>query len=196
MRANELIQEIELIGDVEFPKSAAELRLQLAVPHSKLGDFIVYFHSDDDIRLLFLVDSKKQLAAIAFFISKMNDRVWQAKNTATYEPHRGKKLAAQLYKIVKTDFHKSIQSDLEQTSAGAKLWTSDLPDIGLAPKIYDHTTDRIIDPKTQKVNAYPGYESPEIKRYSWIIERNDYYPEQNLIKNQLLLPITGRWSNR
>lgn len=196
MRANEFIQEIELIGDVEFPRAAAEKRLKLASPHSQLGDFVVYFHSDDDIRLLFLVDRKKQLAAIAFFVSKMNDRVWQAKNIATYEPHKGKKLAAQLYKFVKTEFLKSIQSDLEQTTSGARLWVSDLPSIGLHPKIYDHSTDRIIDPETQKENVYPGYNSPEVHRYSWIIERNDYYPEQNLIENQLLMPITGRWSNR
>jgi len=197
MRANEVVNEIELIGDVEFPQSAAQARLMLAAPVRPFsGHLTVYYYAEDSVRLLFLADQEKNVAAIAFFMSSKNDQVWQAKNAAAYPPYRGQRLVAELYKIAKVDFKKSIQSDFEQTTAGMRLWTQTLPSIGLSPRVYDHSTDRVIDPSTQKVNVYPAFDDPDVHRYSWIIERNDYYPAQNLVENTLLLPTTGKWAAR
>lgn len=191
------VDEIELIGDVEFPKDEAQQRLKPASPYKQFSDdLVVYYYAESNIRMLFLADRDRQPAAIAFFVSTHNDRVWQAKNAASYPPHKGQKLVAQLYRIAKVDFKKSIQSDLEQTTSGMNLWTVSLPSIGLEPRIYDHNEDRVIDPKTQRVNVYPSFDSPEVHRYSWILERNDYYPTQNLIENRLLMPLRGRWSDR
>ena len=197
MRADEILAEIEQINSVDFPQSAAQQRLELASPVKQFsGQLTVYYYAEGNVRLLFMADSKKNVAAIAFFISAKNDRVWQAKNAATYKPYKGQQLVAELYRIAKTDFKKSIQSDFEQTSAGMRLWTETLPKIGLVPRVYDHTTDRVIDPQTQKVNVYPAFDDPDVHRYSWILERNDYYPAQNLVENSLLLPTTGKWAAR
>lgn len=197
MRATEIVNEIELINDVDFPQALAQQRLELASPVKSFSDSLtVFFYAEANIRMLFLADQHKNIAAIAFFMSVKNDQVWQAKNAASYAPFKGQRLVAELYKIAKNDFKKSIQSDFEQTTAGMRLWTQTLPSIGLPPRIYDHSTDRVIDPSTQKVNVYPASDDPDVHRYSWIIERNDYYPAQNLVENTLLLPTTGKWAAR
>jgi hypothetical protein len=195
MKINEIIvSEIELIGGVEFPKDQAQQRLSISSPYGKFNDELyVYFLSDGDVRIVTLADDEEHVAALASFISKNNDSIWQAKNIATYHPYKNQKLAANLYKYIKTQFRKSLQSDYEQTVSGAKLWTKDLPSVGLFPMIYDHATDRIIDPEKQKINMYPPIDSEDTLRYSWILEKNDFYSAQNLIENPLLLPLTSKW---
>lgn len=39
-----------------------------------------------------------------------------------------------------------------------------------------------------------GDNSPDLYRYIWILERNDHYPDQNIVnEDSLLMPYTGLW---
>lgn len=191
------INEIEMIGDVEFPYGEAEKRLALASPMGMFDhQFMLYFAERGNIRMLFLVDDDKRIAAIATFASRINGKVWQSKNVATYDPYKGQQLAGKLYKYAKEKLRKSLQSDIEQTWSGRKLWTKTLPALGLQPMIFDTTTERIADPNVTAIDVYPDDSSPDLHRYCWILERNDHYPDQNLMnEGSLLMPYYGMWYN-
>lgn len=96
---------------------------------------------------------------------------------------------------------KSIQSDIEQTESSRILWTKLLPDLGLKPKIFDTGSGYIIDDTypekyshaLEKMYTY-DYDDPEKFKYTWILEKNDYYQEHNILtETRLLLPTTGFW---
>ena len=90
----------------------------------------------------------------------------------------------------------SIQSDTQQTTSGMKLWTKTLPSLGMKPMIFDTETDRIIDPAVTKIDMYPKGSINKKWRYTWILERFDHYPEQNLLaEGSLLMPYVGIWYN-
>ena len=191
------INEIEMIGDVEFPYGEAVKRLALASPQGMFdSQFMLYFAERGNIRMLLLVDNSKNVAAIATFASRLNGKIWQTKNVASYDPYKGQQLAGKLYQYVKEKLNKSLQSDTEQTWAGRKLWTKTLPALGLRPMIFDTQTERIADPKTSDIDVYPNDSSPDLHRYCWILERHDHYPDQNLMnESSLLMPYTGMWYN-
>jgi hypothetical protein len=188
------INEIELVGDQDFPLATAEHYLSLARPNGTFGDFVVYYAEFDDARVVIFVDDKKQVAAYAGFYSRLNGKVWMARHAQTYDPHKGKNLMGQLYKYVKETLRKSIQSDIFQTYAGKKMWTVTLPALGLKPMIFDTQTEHIIDPITSSINVYPGDKDPDVHRYCWILEKYDHYPDQNILReNSILTPYTGIW---
>jgi hypothetical protein len=191
------IDEIEMVGDLEFPYSEAEKRLAVSSPRGSFEQFILYYAEQGNVRTLILVDDEKKIAAIATFVTHINGKVWQAKNVASYSPYKGLQLAGKLYKHVKEKFVKSIQSDNEQSWAGRVLWTKTLPALGMKPMVFDTKTERIIDPAVTRVDMYPEDESdPSLYRYMWILERHDHYPSQNLMnEDSLLMPYTGLWYN-
>ena len=187
------VNEIETIGDVEFPQHEATARLNLANKIDKFNhELDIYFVSQDDIRILLLAN--QQVAALASFVSRNNDKIWQAKNVATYFPYAGAKLSGHLYKYAKEKLKKSIQSDTMQTHGGKVIWSKILPSIGLNPMMFDIQTERIGKPDLNLL--YPEEDSPDLHRYIWILERNDFYPMQNRLDEQLLMPYTGLWYNQ
>jgi hypothetical protein len=188
------INEIELVGDQTFSLSTAEHYLSMASPLGVAGEFTVYYAEFDDARVAMFVDDKKQVAAYAGFHSRLNGKVWMARHAQVFPPYEGKNLMGKLYKYVKETLKKSIQSDIYQTYAGKKLWTTTLPALGLHPMIFDTKTEHIIDPKTSNINVYPGDDDSEVQRYCWILEKYDHYPEQNILReNSILSPYTGLW---
>jgi hypothetical protein len=194
------IDEIELIGAQDFSKHTVERYLDLASPQGTMDQFVVNyaeFPAGDVIQTaVILTDDHNQVAAYAGFVSRLNGRVWQARNAQTYDPYQGQALIGKLYQHIKQQWHKSIQSDDVQTAAGRRLWTKTLPSLGLKPMIFDTETEQIMDPAAVSVDIYPSPESLDVARYIWILEKFDRYPEQNLlVEGSLLMPLTGLWYN-
>ena len=189
------ITEIELINDQTFPKEQLGKFLAKSSPRGMLGEFTVNYLENNNQRMFILTDSENRIASFATFRERLNGRVWQSRNAASFAPYQGQSLVGKLYKMIKTDFKKSIQSDNTQTTSGVKLWTQILPSLGLVPMIFDTTTEKIIDPASSTIDMYPkDYDDPEIHRYTWILEKFDNYPEQNLlVEGSLLMPYTGLW---
>lgn len=48
----------------------------------------------------------------------------------------------------------------------------------------DKETNKILEPKNINV-----YDQNNTNKYCWIIERNDHYPDQNLVESKL--PLVG-----
>ena len=63
--------------------------------------------------------------------------------------------------------------------------------------IYDMETNRIIDLRKYKIDMYPKSDDPSLlKKYTWILERSDHYPSQNMLREGLMLmPLRGLWRN-
>jgi hypothetical protein len=196
------VDEILRISTQDFPLNKVKQLLKLTRDgYGTINGLTINYVEDGDQRIIILTDDTNDVAAFAGFISRINGRVWQAKNLQTYGKFVGRKLGANIYKHVKHAFKKSIQSDIEQSRSAEILWTKSLPSVGLSPKIFDSETEYIID--QTNANAYKNaiekmYTSddtdPEKFRYTWILEHSDHYPPQNILKeNQLLLPYTGFW---
>jgi hypothetical protein len=191
------INEIELINNQHFSKEALETWLKKSSPKGKLENFTVNYIEAGDQRGIILTDIDGNIAAYAGFVSRLNGSVWQAKNAMTYLPYQSQALVGKIYKMIKQDYKISLQSDMQQTSDGAKLWTKTLPSLGLKPMIFDTQTERILDPKTSGINMYPVAGPLENKwRYIWVLEASDHYPAQNLLpEGSLLMPYKGLWYN-
>lgn len=197
------ITEILRISTQDFPIRGVEKLLKLTKDgYGYIDDLTVNYVESGDDRIIVLTDNEK-IAAFAGFISRLNGRVWQAKNLQTYGDYRGKNLGAKIYKFVREVFKKSIQSDIEQSPSAEILWTKTLPKLGMSPKIFDTETEYVID-KTNS-NAYSValskmYTSDdsdqERYRYTWILEKFDNYNENSILKeNGMLMPYTGIWYN-
>jgi hypothetical protein len=191
------IDEIELVNiGQSFPVSKVKEYLAKSSPNGMLENFVVNYVESGNHRGIILTDSENNIAAYVSFVVRLNGRVWQAKNAVSYSPYQGQALVGKLYKMVKQDLKQSIQSDTEQTVDGMKLWTKTLPSLGLSPKVYDTETGHIIEPGQAHNLMYPQQGSPVEHRYTWILERNDHYPEQNLLsEGSLLMPYHGLWYN-
>jgi hypothetical protein len=196
------VDEILRISTQDFPINKVKQLMKFTKDgYGTIDDLIVNYAESGDDRIIILTDNKNNIAAFAGFISRLNGRVWQAKNLQTYGEYIGKKLGASIYKHVKQVLKKSIQSDIEQSPSAEILWTMSLPSVGLSPKIFDSETEYIIDQTNMAAynNAvekiYTSDDTdPEKFRYTWILEHSDHYPSQNILKeNQLLLPYTGFW---
>lgn len=196
------IDEILRISTQDFPLNKVKLLLKLTKDgYGNIDDLTINYVEEGDQRIIILTDSDRTIAAYAGFISRMNGRVWQAKNLQTYNQYSGQMLGSKIYKYVKEVMKKSIQSDIEQSPSAEKLWTISLPSIGLHPKIFDCETEYIID--KSNLIAYNNaltkiYTSddtdPEKFKYTWVLEHSDHYPSQNILQeNQLLLPYRGFW---
>ena len=185
------ISEIELIGPQDFEKSYLEPWLKQSRPRGMIEyKFLVNYVETDNQRAIILTDNDGNIAAFAAFISRMNGKVWQAANAMSYPPYKKQVLVGKIYKMIKEEFHQSIQSDIEQTTDAKKLWTKTLPNLGLKPMVFDTETDRILDPKNIKIYSTGN----EMHRYCWILEAFDHYPSQNLLKEgSLIRPYTGLW---
>jgi hypothetical protein len=191
------IDEIELVNiGQSFPVSKVKEYLAKSSPNGMLENFVVNYVESGNHRGIILTDSENNIAAYVSFVVRLNGRVWQAKNAVSYPPYQGQALVGKLYKMVKQDLKQSIQSDTEQTVDGMKLWTKTLPSLGLLPKVYDTETGHILEPGQAHNLMYPQQGSPVEHRYTWILERNDHYPEQNLLSEaSLLMPYHGLWYN-
>lgn len=191
------LHEIEQVPAQDFPKEIIEKYLERSTPIGNLEEFTINYLEHGSQRVLILTDIDSNVAAYAGFASRLNGRVWQAKNAQTYSPFNGRALVAKIYKVVKEQLHKSIQSDTEQSISAIKLWTKTLPNLGLKPMVFDTETERIISPdRFDLALMYPVSDSASKVRYTWILERHDHYPSQNLLtEDSLLLPVTGMWYN-
>lgn len=137
------INEIVLAPIVDFPMDHVERLLTLNPKQvGTIDQFQVKFLEDHDQRVLIITDGDN-IAAVAGFISRINDHIWQTKNLQVFNPYKGKNLAARIYKFVKEILRKSIQSDVVQSQSARKLWTEILPKHGLNPKIFDTKTKQI-----------------------------------------------------
>lgn len=196
------ISEILRISTQNFPlRSVGKLLAMAKDGYGVIDELAVNYLENSDHRIIILVDKSNNIAAYAGFISRMNGRVWQAKNLQTYGTFQGQQLGAKIFKYVKDVMKKSIQSDIEQSPSAEKLWAKTLPSLGLHPKLFDTDTEYVIDQSNQ-----PAYQNalqkmytandadPEKYRYTWILEKFDKYPEQNiLVEGGLLMPYTGFW---
>lgn len=198
------VDEILRISTQNFPiRNVGQLLAKTSDGYGQIDDLTVNYLESANERIIILTDKEKNIAAFAGFISRMNGRVWQAKNLQTYNSYKGKQLGAKIFKYVKTEMKKSIQSDLEQSPSAEILWTKTLPSYGLTPKIFDTESGYIIDQSNQLAyqNAlskmYTSNETdPEKFKYTWVLEQSDHYPTQNILKeNQLLMPYRGLWYN-
>jgi hypothetical protein len=197
------IDEILRISTQDFPiRNVQKLLPMTKDGYGTIDDLQVRYLESGDERIIILSNGDK-IAAFAGFISRLNGKVWQAKNLQTYGEYRGNNLGAKIYKYVKEIMKKSIQSDVEQSSSAEKLWTKTLPSLGIYPKIFDTETEYIIDesnPNAYRVAIEKLYTSnendPDKFRYTWILEQSDHYAEHSILKeNQLLMPYTGIWYN-
>jgi hypothetical protein len=197
------IDEILRISTQDFPiRNVQKLLPMTKDGYGEIDDLKVRYLESGDERIIILTNGDN-IAAFAGFISRLNGKVWQAKNLQTYGEYRGNNLGAKIYKYVKEIMKKSIQSDVEQSSSAEKLWTKTLPSLGIYPKIFDTETEYIIDksnPNAYRVAIEKLYTSnendPEKFRYTWILEQSDHYAEHSILKeNQLLMPYTGIWYN-
>jgi hypothetical protein len=191
------INEIELVNiGQSFPINKVTEFLARSSPNGMLENFVVNYVESGNHRGIILTDRENNIAAYAGFVVKLNGRVWQAKNAVSYDPYRGQALVGKIYKMVKQELKQSIQSDTEQTRDGMNLWTKTLPSLGLRPMGYDTQTGHVLDPEQTNNLMYPQQGAADEHRYSWILERNDHYPEQNLLKEgSLLMPYQGLWYN-
>jgi len=188
------IDEILRVPPQSFPKEEVEKYLKHSVANdggpfqfpyeSELSYYFVGY--DTGNKVIILTDTDKNIAAFSGFTSRMNDTVWQAKNVAVYPPFNGKNLAAKMYLFVKKDIGKNIQSDVEQSADGERIWTKSLPKIGLQPKIFDTEREQIIDPVIAPTeyayargNIYiDDSTNPVARRFTWILEnRTENYPK-------------------
>jgi hypothetical protein len=197
-----IIDEILRISTQDFPlNKVKQLLSRCSDGYGEIDNLLVNYVEEGDQRIIVLTDSENVVAAYAGFISRMNGRVWQAKNLQIYNGYSGHHLGAKIYKYVKEVKKKSIQSDIEQSPSAEKLWTKTLPDIGLHPKIFDCDTEHIIDKSNPKAynNAltkiYTSDDTDTDKfKYTWVLEHSDHYPSQNILReDQLLLPYCGFW---
>jgi hypothetical protein len=180
-----------------FPINKVKEFLSRSSPNGMLDNFVVNYAESGNHRGIILTDSENienTIAAYAGFVVRLNGRVWQSKNAVSYDPYRGQALVGKIYKMVKEQFGKSIQSDTEQTLDGMKLWTKTLPSLGLVPMGYDTQTGHVIEPEQAKKLMYPQQGTDTEHRYTWILESNDHYPEQNILaEGSLLMPYQGLW---
>jgi hypothetical protein len=197
------VTEILRISTQDFPIRNVQKLLSMAQDgYGIIDNLTVNYLESDDQRIIILTD-KDHIAAYAGFISRLNGRVWQAKNLQTYGDYRGKKLGAKIYEFVKETFNKSIQSDIEQSPSAEKLWTKTLPELGMHPKIFDTETDYIIDASYPKAynNAIErmytnNTEDADKYRYTWVLEVFDKYNENAILREgQLIMPYKGIWYN-
>ena len=190
------ITEIELINAQHFPIEGVQLWLEKSTPRGKLDQFTVNYVEFQNQRGIILTDNANQIAAYAGFIVRLDGKVWQAQNAMSYAPYQGQALVGKIYKMIKQDYHVSLQSDEQQTTDGAKLWTKTLPGLGLNPMIFDTKTERILDPTTAGIDMYPTNNLGTKWRYILILEASDHYPSQNLLaEGSLLMPYKGLWYN-
>jgi hypothetical protein len=196
------MDEILRISTQDFPIRKVKHLLSFTKDgYGFIDNLVVNYAESSDHRIIILTDKNKEIAAYAGFISRMNGKVWQAKNLSTYGEYKGNKLSAKIYKYVKEIMKKSIQSDIEQSPGAVILWTKTLPEIGLNPKIFDTETEYVIDNSNEVVynramqKLYSNDDTdPDKYRYTWILEKNDYYAEHSILKEEhLLLPQTGIW---
>lgn len=194
---DEYLDEIQLVtlSDDVFPQSfVADLFKQARRTDQKINGLDVYEVSASNQRGILLGDSQQNPAAYVGFISQKNDTIWQIQNSVTYDPFKGQALAAKIYKHVKEKYKKSIQSDIEQSADARRLWTKTLPAMGIHPMIYDTNTGHVIDPKNNNIDVY-SHKDPY--RYSWIIEKFDYYSSRDMLQEgSILMPFKGKWCNR
>lgn len=172
-----------------FPIETARERLNQATKMNKTIDgFQVYKLNNKNVHMIILADNNNEPAALAGFVERIND-LWQVANAVTFNPYKGKALVAKIYQMVMKDFGKNIQSDVEQGTEGARLWTKTLPSLGFKPMIYDSTSGYIIDPANTDTNVYHN------ERYTWIIQRDNYYNlDRDLLKeNNILMPLRAFW---
>ena len=187
------LTEIERVGAQNFPLNKVEEILQQC--SHKDGDtidgFDAWFGRNGDERYVVLTDSSGKIASYAGFKALEPNR-WQAKNTATYSPFRGNRLASKIYREL-TNHQISILSDIRQSPNGERLWTSSLPKLGLNPMVFDFDTNNIYRPDQIGDKIYST--DPKIKhRYCWILEWNGKYADQNLVyENKMLMPLQGLW---
>ena len=197
------VTEILRISTQDFPIRNVEKLLSMTQDgYGSVDNLTVNYLEAEDQRIIILTD-KDHIAAYAGFLSRLNGRVWQAKNLQTYGNYRGKKLGAKIYKFIKETFKKSIQSDIEQSPSAEKLWTKTLPELGMHPKIFDTETDYIID--TSYPQAYNkaiekmytnNTEDADKYRYTWILEVYDRYNDNAILQeNKLIMPYKGIWYN-
>lgn len=198
MRINELLR----ISTQNLPLRKVKQILKLTKDgYGNIDDLTVNYLEEGDQRIIVLTDKTGSIAAFAGFISRMNGRVWQAKNLQTYNQYRGNNLGAKIFSYVKNSFKKSIQSDIEQSPSAEILWTVTLPKLGMNPKIFDTNTEYVIDQTNP--SAYSSAleklytvddTDPDKFRYTWILEKSDHYSVNSILKeNQLLLPYKGFW---
>ena len=194
------INEIERVTDQNFPIDVVKYYLSISSPKGMLDNkFLINYLEQGNTRGIILTDEERNVAAYAGFDVRINGKIWQARNAQTYAPYIGQALVARIYKLVKETYKKSIQSDTEQSDAGMKLWSKTLPGLGMKPMIFDTKTERIINPENFDLSLmYPEVADtdPIQWRYTWILERFDHYPSQNLMnEDSLLMPYTGLWYN-
>ena len=115
------ITEIELINAQHFPIEGVQLWLEKSTPRGKLDQFTVNYVEFQNQRGIILTDNANQIAAYAGFIVRLDGKVWQAQNAMSYAPYQGQALVGKIYKMIKQDYHVSLQSDEQQTTDGAKL---------------------------------------------------------------------------
>jgi len=197
-----IIDEIELIAMNQNSFSINHIKnlLYQSVPDGELEGFIVHYLEKGDVRCISLTDNTNNqtsdIAAFAGFQVRSNGRVWQGKNVIVYHKYKGQQLAGKIYKFVKEHYKKSIQSDTEQTIDGQTLWVKTLPSLGLKPMIYDNETGYTIDPTKTNIQMYHTSNSTDQSkfRYTWIIEKSDYYKERNMLQeNKIIMPIRYLW---
>ena len=194
---DEYLDEIQMVtlSDDVFPQSfVADLFKQARRTDQKINGLDVYEVLAGNQRGILLGDSQQNPAAYVGFISQKNDTIWQIQNSVTYDPFKGQALVAKIYKHVKEKYKKSIQSDIEQSADARRLWTKTLPAMGIRPMIYDTNTGHVIDPKNNNIDVY-SHKDPY--RYSWIIEKFDYYSSRDMLQEgSILMPFKGKWCNR
>jgi hypothetical protein len=199
------IDEILLVPEQNFDKKEISKHLLNSkkfadkFPYDPLNFDVNYQNNGKEV-IIILTDNDDIVAFAGF--SVISASLWQGRNIQVYESYLGRNIAANLIKFVKNDIGVNIQSDIRQSQSGKKLWTEKLQTVGIHPKIFDTETNHIID-KNINPTAYDNSLSkiyttdplsPDKFKYTWILEHNDQYPDQNILKeNSLLMPLYGLW---
>jgi hypothetical protein len=133
------IKEIIEVPDQKYPPDIVQEIWDKSTFTGEVIDGLdVYFYATASNAFITLAKDK-EIAAIARFLVKAEERIWQAKRVQTRPNFKGRNLAAKMYIFVRDMLEQQVQSDDQQTASGATLWTRTLPSLGEHPEIYDTT---------------------------------------------------------
>jgi len=180
MRANEFVNEIEDIGGAGFSISKPQSMLPYATHWGNINGFDIWHYQQEEDHYCILTKNN-QVASYAGLV-EFQPHKWRESELQTYQPFKGNRLIANLYKFLKTK-KISLQSDYQQSSDAFKVWYEHLPALGLDPKILDLHTGKIYDRDAIPKSDLHTKDKELRHKYSMVLEFEDYYPHQNLARS-------------
>ena len=97
------ITEILRISNQNFPKQNLLKILEKTTPHGELELGIDINYTEEGSDRVIILTHNKDIVAYAGFITRLNGKVWQAKNLQVYPPYNGRQLGARYTNMLKNN---------------------------------------------------------------------------------------------